>query len=823
MKIQFTPQIYSSYNKKPLLTKQQIPSPQIANSITYNPITYKDFNISFGARTPEDFYEFNAQSMPYSMRNYLNYNKEERKHIPPEQIMNEVFKYLDDANDFEDVKKNYYPNEDLFANLHPLRKNSRKGILSEIKVARDLSDTPLLKNGSDDFGMYLLKKIYKEGKTLKEINKDFLEKDINEEYKGFITEPVTYDTTGAYGIKFPNIGFWHSFIATRDEYKKFFVNLPKNMVDPNRTEANSKSSSSKTTSKGQETEKAETKRTPRKYKIKDYQKKQLQNDIKKTNGDIDSTTVEKAVRRRFSKDDPEASFIIKYLSPIMTVAADKVHLSEEMRYFNEFDSNPTMKRFWSSNQELLDNYTTAITDTMELFEDVFGGGGLIPINNNYEQITPKTENQKPIDFVTPEFIELLDYTQTIKPNRDKRYAEYDEMLKQWEQHFLERYGEVKEDEVINKSATNEPSNNEPHELSFSEVLAQNPTAKIYSYNICDTDVKIAIDSKEIFEKSIINEEHQNTPKSYSEKFARFALKHPKLTEDILLGYAINVKDLMQGSLYFPNGVKRTEEEQELFNQKIKSEIKSQLPSQDEIFDVLTEIHEDFEKKYPQFTKRVKQAIREYSTTLKTPSKEYLKTLVEERIRTLKEAGMLDENVSEEEKIQTTKRMYERVTENIRNMKNHVIGYMDINELEAGIWFLKIGRDKENTAEIMDNILQKYNTPLTKKEQINILNKFFNIMVNMNPEDTEYYNAPNVSQSYRRTMNGLKLKENAKIKKNIIEIISKNIITNDNTTLRYLLDENGDKNLQESIVETEIIPIFRYENLRLLAQVTNHDL
>ena len=73
------------------------------------------------------------------------------------------------------------------------------------------------------------------------------------------------------------------------------------------------------------------------------------------------------------------------------------------------------------------------------------------------------------------------------------------------------------------------------------------------------------------------------------------------------------------------------------------------------------------------------------------------------------------------------------------------------------------------------------------------------------------------------MNGLKLKENAKIKKNIIEIISKNIITNDNTTLRYLLDENGDKNLQESIVETEIIPIFRYENLRLLAQVTNHDL
>ena len=819
MKIQFNPQTYPSYNnKKTLITKQQQQNPQRSNSVSYNPITYKDFNISFGARTPEDFYEFNAQSMPYSMRNYLNYDKENRKHIPPEQMMNVVFKHLDNAKDFEEVKSKYYPKEDLFNNLHPLRKNARKGILSEIKVARDLSDTPLLKDGSDDFGMYLLKKIYKEGKTLKEISKDFLEKDINEEYKGFITEPVTYDTTGAYGIKFPNIGFWHSFIATRDEYKKFFVTLPKNMVDPNRTEANQKSDTSSQRTKTTKTDEPTTKRAPRKYTLKKYQKDQIKNDIKKTNGNIDSETVEKAVRRRFSKDDPEAYFIIKYLSPIMTVAADKVHLSEEMRYFYEFDPNPTTKRFWNDNRELLDNYSTAITDTMELFEDVYGAGGLIPINNNYEQITSKTENQKPIDFVTTDFIELLDYTQTIKPNRDKRYAEHDEMQKQWEEHFLERYGEVQEETTPKK-----PLDNQTIETTFEEVLAKNPTAQMFKFNVCDTDIRVAIDLKEIFEKSIMQDEHPNTPKSYCEKFKKFALNHPKMTENILLGYAINVKDLLQDSVFFPDNVVRTEEEQELFNKNVKAEIKAQLPSQDEIFDVLTEIHQDFEKKYPQFIKRVKQAIREYSTTLKAPSKEYLKTLVQERIRTLEDAGLVDENVSEEEKAETTARMYERVSENIRNMKNHIIGYMDINELEAGIWFLKIGKDKENTAEIMDNILQKYNTPLTNKEKISILNKFFNIMVNMNPENTEYFKTPEISRNFKLTMNGLKLKENAKIKKNIIEVISKNVITNDNTTLRYLLDKNGDKNLQEAIVETEIIPIFNNDNLKLLAKVTNHDL
>ena len=117
---------------------------------------------------------------------------------------------------------------------------------------------------------------------------------------------MTYDTTSAYGIKFPNNGFWHSFIATREEYKKFFVTLPKNMVDPNRVEASGSKSSNRTASANGNNNEITTKRAPRKYRLQNYRKNQIKNDIKTGNADIES--VEKAVRRRFSKMIPKLHF-----------------------------------------------------------------------------------------------------------------------------------------------------------------------------------------------------------------------------------------------------------------------------------------------------------------------------------------------------------------------------------------------------------------------------------------------------------------------------------------------------------------------------------
>ena len=156
-------------------TKKQNNFQQYNTSVSNPQYTgYQDFSINFRGRTPENFYEqeFNVKFMPDTMKKFLNANYDERKHIPPEQIMSESFKYLAAVDNFSDVKSTY-PEEPLFANLHEASLKGRSGILSDIKIAKEISDTPLLNNGDDHLGMYLLRKIYLEGKTIKEINKDF--------------------------------------------------------------------------------------------------------------------------------------------------------------------------------------------------------------------------------------------------------------------------------------------------------------------------------------------------------------------------------------------------------------------------------------------------------------------------------------------------------------------------------------------------------------------------------------------------------------------------------------------------------------------------
>lgn len=455
MNLTISPKIISLYNSQNSQKTKQNKNHTTTNpQIKYENIhVYKDFNINFTGRTPENFYaqDFNRNNMPSSMKEYLEYDYQTRQHIPPEQMMREVFKYLNLADNFEDVK-NVYPNEELFSNLHENNKKNKTSILAEIKIAKDMSDTPLLKNGDDNFGMYLLKKIYLEGKTIKEINQDFFEKDMNEEYKGIITKPLTKDDPAAYGIRFPKQSFWHSFIATREEYRKFFVTLPKNSVNP-------AVRLPKGTKARQAEDKApiERKRAPRKYSIPTYKKKQLADDFKSST--MTTSDVEKKIRKRFAKDDPEASFIIKYLSPIMTVATDRAHLSEDLKSFidaehrngKDGEEEVMLQRYWNRNPMMKNVFSHAITDTIDMFEDIYGDGGLIAINSDLKEITPDAKNQKVVDYVSPEYKELLDYTQTIYPNREARYAKHDEEQIKWENYFEEKYGNIENDNKINNS------------------------------------------------------------------------------------------------------------------------------------------------------------------------------------------------------------------------------------------------------------------------------------------------------------------------------------------------------------------------------------
>ena len=190
---------------------------------SYNPIAYVDYNVSFGARlfrTPANFYEqpFNKKGMPETMKDYLNGDYEDRQNMPPAQMLRFVFDDINEAKSLEQVKR-IYPNEPLFKNLTDIpNRKARKGLISELDtLSNETNDIPLFKNGNSNFGMYLLKKIYIEGKSLKEINKDF-KKDLNPIYFELIDAELDYSVPAAYGIKFPDNAFWKSFTATREDF-----------------------------------------------------------------------------------------------------------------------------------------------------------------------------------------------------------------------------------------------------------------------------------------------------------------------------------------------------------------------------------------------------------------------------------------------------------------------------------------------------------------------------------------------------------------------------------------------------------------------------
>lgn len=527
------------------------------------PFAYRDYNLSFTGRTPENFYAqtFNRENMPESMKSYLNYDYETRQHIPPEQMVGEVFKYLTIADNFSDVKS-IYPDENLFANLHENKAKNRTSILAEIRMAKELDDAPLLKTGSDNFGMYLLRKIYVEGKTLKEINKDFYEKDLNDNYKGIITKPLTQEDTASYGIKFPKKAFWHSFIATREEYRKFFQTLPKNSVNPAAHVKNPEVLENKVPKGDIPPDKKTYVPRPRKYKINVHDKRHLTDEIKTTTPTVEN--VARKVRRRFGSSDPEASFIVKYLSPIMAVAADRVHLSEEMKLFCEnermygktSDDEVMFKRFWKKNPEILDYYAQTITDTMDLFEEVYAEGGLIPVNNDLEVVTPDTKNQNIIDYINPEYLDLLNYTQTILPERESRYMHHDELQKQWEEHFIKRYGDVEEDVPAATSTISDDETNDLEEEfagvkalhpKFSEDLLKETAAKFNSgvyklKNKSGNDIYITADLDEVF-GDYLKIDTKNMPSAYAKLYTKEMKSNPAINNP-KMKLTIAAKDFM---------------------------------------------------------------------------------------------------------------------------------------------------------------------------------------------------------------------------------------------------------------------------------------
>ncbi|MBR1460900.1 hypothetical protein IJ596_04635, partial [bacterium] len=336
----------------------------------YRPYSYMDYNINFGARlfrTPANFYAqpFNQKGMPITMKNYLEEDYEDRQNMPPAQMMREAFKDIENANSLEEVKKLYsapYPEEPLFQNLHDVDYSKfRTGTLGDIFALKD-DKHPLFKDGSDDLGMYLLKKIYLECKTMKEIVPDF-RKDITDYYKD--VADIDYSTIRNFGISYPDNGFWKSLTATREEFPYTYT--------PRKDAKTRNNNPTERTLRDIVSDRTRKKYPEKpKYDIPKHELDKMTDAILNSGGNVDETNRElKKKGFRGEKNDPKRTFICQYLGPIMSITLDRIHASDEMReFFENYDTqNTTMRKrmndYWKEHPDIKELQSLIMSDTIK--------------------------------------------------------------------------------------------------------------------------------------------------------------------------------------------------------------------------------------------------------------------------------------------------------------------------------------------------------------------------------------------------------------------------------------------------------------------------
>lgn len=608
MKVEkITPLFYTQKNTKKSDNKNLLSKNNYTN-YSYNPLAYRDYNVNFTARlfrTPENFYEqpFNRSNMPDTMKTYLFNDYEDRKNMPPNQMMKLVYGDLEETKSLEQVKR-IFPDESLFANLTDTpNKKARTGVIAEIELMRQ-ENKSLFKNGKDNLGHYLLKKVYLEGKTLKEINSDF-EKDISVHYKGL--SPIQYETFSAYGIKFPKSAFWKSFIATREDFP--YEYKPRKAVEHRNTTLERVAANVISKSKAE----------PKKFAdIKEWEIDKLSEAVIKGKGSVDETR--RQIKKSSIKNTESSNFVSKYMSEISSIVLEKVHASDEMKDFAEnYDKLSSSEKslldaYWNSNPQIKEQRSIAMKDTIKLFMDAYGVDG----NNE-------------------EFRELINYAHEIKPARlerqrlhDLKQAEYDEM-------FEELSKETKENKILSVEDKIKPV-----------PLSEDKTLRTYTVFPSTHEIRYNGDLDEYL-RGVLKEELVLLPDSFVQKYTKFLMNHPLITDKYKLTLAVD------GSV--PEGYEDTI-----------------LPDK-ELHKISYTVNKDFSVKYHQVMTANDQALVELISTIKPEGAEKLLPLQTDEVMKLARTLGL-ESLSPQQKAQ--------INANYQEYLRPITSKEDINKINAMI-------------------------------------------------------------------------------------------------------------------------------------------
>lgn len=184
-------------------------------------------NISFEARVDkglERFYNVNSEKMPKTVKTFIE-NLEDKKAFTPLRAQAAAFAALAVIGSVAEIKENF-PEEELFANLIDVdSSHATRGVLGVYRENKELLkmfNQNILASG-ENFTVWLVKKVFLEGKTIEDINKDFkasVDADFKKLYeaKNDSEQPIRFSTLKSLGIQTPAFEYQQSLRYTRDGY-----------------------------------------------------------------------------------------------------------------------------------------------------------------------------------------------------------------------------------------------------------------------------------------------------------------------------------------------------------------------------------------------------------------------------------------------------------------------------------------------------------------------------------------------------------------------------------------------------------------------------
>lgn len=751
MKIQFVPSIYQSISHNNLKNTTENKEKSNVN-YSYNPVAYKDFNIAFGARlfrSPENFYEqdFNKENMPKTLREYIyeSWDSDFRKTIPPAQAMKEVFGKIKYAKNLDMVKE-MYPDEPLFAELTstPKRK-SREGLLGMINLLKEdpeYKGKTLFKNGDNDLGVYILKKIYIEGKTLEEINKDF-SRDVSVYFKSY---DIKHQDYSAFGIKFPKHSFWHSFLPTRTDRNFKYVRLPKNLEE--RVAFNT-AAAGKTASLGNKD--SQVVKKPRKP-MDFVQRKKLSEFMMNWHANL--TPEEKEELRRKQKLGMEDSILHNYFGEIVTIAQDKINLSDAMaEYFEKVYGTPDymsylkdnkskqseiMSKFWKEHEMLRKDYSKAMIETIAEFDEAYGDDG-----KNYD------------------ILRLVALARGINKNNEE--------------------GRIVRNQIRNEIKAQK----EKQALSidnFDKMLekeVEKNNSNLFKFKLSDgTDFTLVADLKEMLSKKIDNE-MAYFPKSYKDLYKQFIWSKNKNNQKYLLSMFYNLNEF--DKLFEVKSLDDEFASQENNKKAYEKFAKEFLYTPSEINEISQELSDKFIKLYPQQTRAARQVL------LEMLAETGISTQIVMDLVKVKTDDVIKKNLYPElSNFEILEKVSKEVNSMVENYKGNRIIFLTPELINDGLNIFS-GNPESFDSRELDARYNSYLKKLSPSDINKVANRLVECLANYDESKSALGNQKSINIMKAISVN---LSTNPELRRALVEIILKSkIITPEMGDLRAFLTKN----------------------------------